>query len=141
MARTRLGRFTADHARSVVANYCRPVAYPPEGVMKPTNNLASKDVPHLPPKKHEIQEPPSEAPLLWPPSQAKSAKPAKLAVRNLNFFYGSRQALTDNNLQVFANRVTAIIGASGSGKSTHLRAYNRIYQMYPRHRASGEILI
>ena len=49
----------------------------------------------------------------------------KISVRNLNFYYGSNQALFDNWLDIPANRVTAVIGPSGCGKSTHLRVYNR----------------
>lgn len=64
---------------------------------------------------------------------------SKIAVRNLNFFYGEHQALFDNNLEIAANRVTAIIGPSGCGKSTHIRVYNRIYELYREQRARGEI--
>lgn len=65
--------------------------------------------------------------------------PVKASVRGLNFYYGSRQALWDNRLEIFANQITAIIGPSGCGKSTHLRVYNRIYELYPGHRAEGEV--
>lgn len=63
----------------------------------------------------------------------------KISVRHLNFFYGSFQALHDNNLDVAENKVTAIIGPSGCGKSTHIRVYNRIYQLYRDQRATGEV--
>ena len=66
---------------------------------------------------------------------------AKITVRNLNFFYGTRQALFDNNLDIAQNCVTAIIGPSGCGKSTHIRAYNRIFELYPDQQADGEILL
>lgn len=65
----------------------------------------------------------------------------KVSVRNLSFYYGSQQALKDNNLDIAANKVTAIIGPSGCGKSTHIRCYNRIYEMYKGQRAEGEILL
>ncbi|WP_020678357.1 phosphate ABC transporter ATP-binding protein PstB [Geopsychrobacter electrodiphilus] len=65
----------------------------------------------------------------------------KISVRNLNFYYGENQALTDNNLDIASNKVTAIIGPSGCGKSTHLRTYNRIFQLYRHQRVSGEILL
>ena len=65
----------------------------------------------------------------------------KISVRNLNFFYGTHQALKSNSLDIAANAVTAIIGPSGCGKSTHIRAYNRIYEMYPDQRATGQILL
>ncbi len=66
---------------------------------------------------------------------------AKISARNLNFFYGEKQALFDNNLEIAANRVTAIIGPSGCGKSTHIRIYNRIFEMYNDQRATGEVLL
>jgi phosphate transport system ATP-binding protein len=68
-------------------------------------------------------------------------QPTKIGVRGLNFFYGKHQVLFDNDLEVKEHAVTAIIGPSGCGKSTHIRTYNRIYQLYPRHRATGEILL
>ncbi|MBX7167665.1 MAG: phosphate ABC transporter ATP-binding protein PstB [Pirellulales bacterium] len=67
--------------------------------------------------------------------------PPKISVRRLNFHYGNHQALFDNNIDIAANRVTAVIGPSGCGKSTHLRVYNRIYQLYREQRADGEVLL
>jgi phosphate transport system ATP-binding protein len=75
------------------------------------------------------------------PTADFSALPSKLAVRNLDFFYGKNQALFGNNLEIKENRVTAIIGPSGCGKSTHLRCYNRIYELYRDQRASGEVIL
>ncbi len=66
---------------------------------------------------------------------------SKIAVRHLTFFYGTEQALFDNNLEIAQNCVTAIIGPSGCGKSTHLRVYNRIFELYPAQRAEGEVLL
>ncbi|RLC36989.1 phosphate ABC transporter ATP-binding protein [candidate division Kazan bacterium] len=63
----------------------------------------------------------------------------KLAVRNLNFFYGEHQVLFDNNIDIHQKQITAIIGPSGCGKSTHIRTYNRIYELYRNQRAEGEI--
>ena len=45
----------------------------------------------------------------------------KLRATNVNFFYGSSQALYDISLDMHANRITALIGPSGCGKSTFLR--------------------
>src|SRR5690625_3805738 len=64
---------------------------------------------------------------------------AKLQVRNLNFHYGNFQALHDINLNIGEKKVTAFIGPSGCGKSTLLRCFNRIYELYPGQRVSGEI--
>ncbi len=67
--------------------------------------------------------------------------PVKVKVRNLNFYYGKMQALFDNNLDIAENHVTAFIGPSGCGKSTHIRTYNRMYSLYPDHRAEGEVIL
>jgi phosphate transport system ATP-binding protein len=64
-----------------------------------------------------------------------------IAVRNLNFYYGNYQALKNISLDIVKKKVTAIIGPSGCGKSTLLRTMNRIYELYPRLRCTGEILL
>ena len=66
---------------------------------------------------------------------------AKILVRGLNFFYGDKQVLFENNLEIAEGAVTAIIGPSGCGKSTHIRVYNRIYSLYRDQRAEGEVLL
>ena len=68
------------------------------------------------------------------------AAPAKLAVRNLNFYYGRFHALKNINLDIAEKKVTAFIGPSGCGKSTLLRTFNRMFELYPDQRAEGEIL-
>lgn len=65
----------------------------------------------------------------------------KISTRNLSFYYGNSQALFDNNLDIPANRITAVIGPSGCGKSTHLRVYNRIFELHRNQRATGEVLL
>ena len=75
-------------------------------------------------------------------SQAADASaPVRIAVRDLNFFYGAAQALKDINLDFYDRQVTALIGPSGCGKSTLLRIFNRIYSLYPEQRAEGEIIL
>lgn len=64
----------------------------------------------------------------------------KLVVRDLNFFYGTYRALKDINLTIPEKMVTAFIGPSGCGKSTLLRTFNRMYQLYPKQKATGEVL-
>ena len=49
----------------------------------------------------------------------------KIAVKNLNVFYGKKQALFDINLNIFSNEVTSLIGPSGCGKSTLIKCFNR----------------
>ena len=75
------------------------------------------------------------------PAEEAPARPTKIDVRNLDFYYGKVQALKSVNLTVSENLVTAIIGPSGCGKSTLLRALNRIYELYPEQYATGEILV
>ena len=67
--------------------------------------------------------------------------PAKVVARNLSFYYGSARALKDINLTIKEKRVTALIGPSGCGKSTLLRIFNRMYAIYPKLRAEGEVLL
>ncbi|MGH8226902.1 MAG: phosphate ABC transporter ATP-binding protein PstB [Steroidobacteraceae bacterium] len=66
---------------------------------------------------------------------------AKLEIRHLDFFYGAVQALKDVSLELADRSITAFIGPSGCGKSTLLRVLNRMYSLYPGHRASGEVLL
>ncbi len=67
------------------------------------------------------------------------ARTPKLATRDLSFFYGRFQALRSINLEIPAGQVTAFIGPSGCGKSTLLRTFNRMYELYPDQRVTGEI--
>ncbi|HVZ43106.1 MAG TPA: phosphate ABC transporter ATP-binding protein PstB [Ramlibacter sp.] len=71
---------------------------------------------------------------------ATEAAAPKLAVRNLNFYYGKFHALRNINLEIPERKVTAFIGPSGCGKSTLLRTFNRMYELYPEQRAEGEIV-
>ncbi len=80
-------------------------------------------------------------PPLQPAPRVQESATAKLAVRNLNFHYGAFHALKDISLDMHTNRITAFIGPSGCGKSTLLRCLNRIYELYPKQKASGEILL
>jgi len=65
----------------------------------------------------------------------------KITVKDLNFYYGDDRALKDINLSIAEKMVTAFIGPSGCGKSTLLRTFNRMYQLYPKQKATGEILM
>jgi phosphate transport system ATP-binding protein len=64
----------------------------------------------------------------------------KIRIRNLNFYYGDFHALKTITLDIPEKKVTAFIGPSGCGKSTLLRTLNRMYDLYPRQRAEGEVL-
>ena len=64
----------------------------------------------------------------------------RIDIRNLSFFYGTTQALKDVSVPLYDRKVTAFIGPSGCGKSTLLRVLNRIYELYPNQRATGEVI-
>ncbi len=66
---------------------------------------------------------------------------ARVTIRNLDFFYGGNRALKQVNLDFQDRRVTGMIGPSGCGKSTLLRCLNRMYDLYPGQRATGEVLM
>jgi len=65
----------------------------------------------------------------------------RIAIRNLNFYYGDHRALKDISLSLYASKVTAFIGPSGCGKSTLLRILNRMYDLYPNQRAEGSVTL
>jgi len=66
---------------------------------------------------------------------------AKVDIKNLSFYYGAAKALKEISLPLLDRQVTAFIGPSGCGKSTLLRVLNRIYELYPRQRAEGEVIL
>jgi phosphate transport system ATP-binding protein len=70
----------------------------------------------------------------------KAATPVIQAM-NVNFFYGTTQALFDISLDIAPQRVTALIGPSGCGKSTFLRCLNRMNDIIPKTRLTGKVLI
>src|SRR3974390_946404 len=79
------------------------------------------------------------------PGEAAGPMPAgarpKVQVRNLDFFYGSYQALKEINLEIQENHVTAFIGPSGCGKSTFLRTLDRMHELVRKTRVEGAILL
>ena len=71
----------------------------------------------------------------------RGAGEAKLKVDNLSFFYDRFQALHQVTFDIPEKRITAIIGPSGCGKSTLLRVFNRMYDLVPKARASGDVFL
>jgi phosphate transport system ATP-binding protein len=65
----------------------------------------------------------------------------KLVLNDVSFFYGQNKAVHDVNISFPTGQVSALIGPSGCGKSTLLRILNRIYMIYPKQRASGQVLL
>jgi len=84
------------------------------------------------------QEAPTRARSVPPPTPA--ATPV-IDVRVYNFWYGATQALFDLTLTIPRAAVTALIGPSGCGKSTFLRSINRLNELIPRTRHTGDVLL
>ncbi|HEV2903725.1 MAG TPA: phosphate ABC transporter ATP-binding protein PstB [Pyrinomonadaceae bacterium] len=70
-----------------------------------------------------------------------TARPTKISVRNLNFFYGRSQALSNVSVEIRERLVTAFIGPSGCGKSTFIRTLNRMNDVIAGTRVEGEVLL
>jgi phosphate transport system ATP-binding protein len=64
---------------------------------------------------------------------------AKFSTRNVNVYYGDKQAIFDASLDIGHNEVIALIGPSGCGKSTYLRSLNRMNDTIPICRVTGEL--
>src|SRR5690625_2822181 len=84
---------------------------------------------------------PQRIPLATSGRAAQPSAPVKISTRRLDFHYDRFHALKGIDLDIPEKRVTALIGPSGCGKSTLLRVYNRIYSLYPKQEASGEVLL
>lgn len=65
----------------------------------------------------------------------------KITARNVSFYYGTNQAIRDISLAVRENSVLALIGPSGCGKSTFLRCINRMNELIPGTKLTGDILL
>jgi len=63
-----------------------------------------------------------------------------LSIQNLNLWYGAHQALRDISIKVPEHQVTALIGPSGCGKSTFLKTLNRMNDLIPGVKITGEVL-
>jgi phosphate transport system ATP-binding protein len=74
-------------------------------------------------------------------AHAQDLGPPKIEVRSLNFYYGAEQSLHNINMTLADRSISAFIGPSGCGKSTLLRVMNRMYALYAKQRAEGEVLI
>ena len=78
-------------------------------------------------------------PTVTPSAVSLEGLTPKITIQNLNFYYGDNRALKDISVSLYHRKVTAFIGPSGCGKSTLLRTFNRMYDLYPGHRAEGQI--
>jgi phosphate transport system ATP-binding protein len=101
-------------------------------------------------------DPPAAAPAATPaapPAAANgaAAQPATaptvgpvaktVVVKDLNLFYGAFHAVRDVDITIQPNKVTALIGSSGCGKSTFMRSLNRMHELVPGARAEGTVLV
>lgn len=68
-------------------------------------------------------------------------KESKIKTRDLSLFYGTKMALNSITIDIPCNEVTAFIGPSGCGKSTFLRTLNRMNDLIPNVRITGEVLV
>jgi phosphate transport system ATP-binding protein len=93
---------------------------------------------------------PGGAPFKFNPQSAlasatsrESVEDAKVTLRaeHVNAYYGSKHAVGDVSMEIYTNRVTAIIGPSGCGKSTYLRCFNRMHEFTPGARVDGHIYL
>lgn len=74
-------------------------------------------------------------------SENPSENGVKFSVSNLELFYGTFRALKNVNIKIFSREITALIGPSGCGKSTFLKTLNRMNDLVPGCRISGEVLL
>lgn len=68
-------------------------------------------------------------------------KETKIKTRDLSLYYGSKMALSSITMDILQKQVTALIGPSGCGKSTYLRTLNRMNDLIPSVKITGEVLV
>jgi phosphate transport system ATP-binding protein len=74
-------------------------------------------------------------------SNSETVPASTFQVKNISIWYGEKRAIQDVTIDIAANAVTAIIGPRGCGKSTFLRALNRMHELTPRTRMEGTVLL
>ena len=89
----------------------------------------------------QFVDPPNDGSVTPVPEVATPVGTPKIETRKMNFFYGTKQALFDINLQIQSRAVTALIGPSGCGKSTYLRSLNRMNDIIEGTRVTGDVLL
>ena len=75
------------------------------------------------------------------PQLGEMAEKHKIQAKNLNAWFGSNHVLKEISMMIRGNVITAIIGPSGCGKSTLIRCFNRMHELVPSARVSGEVLL
>ena len=71
----------------------------------------------------------------------QAMKDIKIEVKDLSLYYGEKKALNEISMEIPRNKVTALIGPSGCGKSTFLRSINRMNDLIPSVKITGEMLV
>ncbi len=74
-------------------------------------------------------------------SSAGESSTLGMKIQDLSAFYASFKAVTDIDMDIRANKVTALIGPSGCGKSTYIRCLNRMHEVIPNARAEGCVML
>jgi phosphate transport system ATP-binding protein len=74
------------------------------------------------------------------PDKTETKLDTVIEVKNLNFYYGDHQALSNINMEIYRNKITALIGPSGCGKSTFIRCLNRMNDLIENTSVDGEVL-
>lgn len=72
-------------------------------------------------------------------SEINNANTVKIYTKDVNLWYGDNHALKDITLDIFSNKITAFIGPSGCGKSTYLKTLNRMNDIIPNVKITGDI--
>ena len=69
------------------------------------------------------------------------AEEVKMSVKDLDLYYGQKQALKNINMDIRSNAITALIGPSGCGKSTFLKTLNRMNDLIDNVRITGQVTL
>src|SRR5260221_5368799 len=133
MAESRLGRCAHHHREHFDPEHLRA-----DHPGRPTGGAEFRAmIPSDKPPRHMK----TRAPLASGATEIVDSGTPKIEIRSLNFYYGDLQSLHDINMTLADRSITAFIGPSGCGTSTLLRVLNRMYALYPKQRAEGEVLI
>jgi phosphate transport system ATP-binding protein len=105
--------------------------------------LQSSETPVTPPSGIEppMKEPAPPTPGRSPVPDETTNRPVRFAVRDLKLYYGEAQALKGITTDIYTHQITALIGPSGCGKSTFLRCLNRMNDLIPNVRVTGQVLL
>ena len=106
-----------------------------------TQTKSSQPAPLLRLNKMKTDDAPSSGTDAGSEQSTPAAATIKMETKNLQLFYGQKQALKGINTQLAANAITALIGPSGCGKSTFLRCLNRMNDLIENVRTEGEVML